>query len=161
MKRYFMIFNKNTGEIKGYFNTEIWEYENILEEVCKDEYLKEITYELWNTLIGNDKYNKINCPKLKINNINEFIKEKTEEWNISLIGIQENDCILQYGEYINMFFEEKVFEPIIFEPTQTEKDIKFLAETLKSILEPMMLPSEIQTNTSLIQLQEIINRYER
>lgn len=158
-ERYFMIFNITTGEIKGYYNTGIWEYKNILKEVYKDEYLKEITYELWNTLIGNDKNNSINCPKLKIKNINDFIEEKTEDWNVVTLDIQENDYVLQYHDYIDMFFEEKVFEPIILESTQLEKDVRFLAEALKGFVEPMLLPSEGQAKTALIKLQEIIDRY--
>lgn len=147
-ERYFMIINNETGENQGFYITGIWEYDNIITQVKEGETLKEISQDLWNALIGNDDRVCLNAPTLK--------KEKIEEFLTTNFNARNNIEVIFYD-----FFEEKVFEPVVFEPTQLEKDIKFLAETLKSILEPMMLPSEIQTNTSLIQLQEIINRYER
>ncbi len=148
MERYFMIINNETGENQGFYITGIWEYDNIITQVKEGETLKEISKELWSILIGNNKEIKLNSPTLK--------KEKIEEFLTTNFNARNNIKVIFYD-----FFEEKVFEPVVFEPTQLEKDIKFLAETLKEVLMPMMLPSETQTNTTLIQLQKIINRYER
>lgn len=146
MEKYYMIINTKTGENCGFYVTGIWEYADILKQIKEGETLKEISKELWSILIGNNDEIKLNSPTLK--------KEKIEEFLNTNLNTRNNFEVIFYD-----FFEEKVFEPVVIEPTQLEKDIKFLAETLKTFIEPMPLPSEGETNPVLIKLQEIIERY--
>lgn len=78
-----------------------------------------------------------------------MLKEKSP-WYIR--NIEEN---LYTSKDIEKFVEIKVE----VELSQEQKDIRFLAEFNKSLIEAMPLPSEGQANPMLQKLQEIIDRY--
>lgn len=81
-------------------------------------------------------------PKIKKELIKDFLK--TSDFN-----------------NLSFFLEEcpKLKVEHIKKTTQQEKDIKFLAEFNKSLVEAMPLPSEGQPNQMLQKLQDIIDRY--
>lgn len=105
----------------------------------------QVPKELFNIAINSfSKYNFIN-PKVKEDKIQEFLSENTFEW----------DNVKEKADY---YFEEIPCFNEKFRLTQTQEDIKILAEALKTILEPMLLPDG-ETKRDLNKIQEIIERY--
>lgn len=116
----------------------------------------------------NDEYCSIYCNENKLNDTDKEIsknvfdelnkinltetlyipKEKQNEFKLRDISIED----------IPLYFE-KYKGTVIKVITDEQKDIKFLAETLKGFIEPMQLPADGQPNPALEKLQEIINRY--
>lgn len=146
MYKIYMIVEIETGEIKGFYTSDIWEFENIETEVQEGQTLKEISKDLWNVLLGNNEKIKMTNPGIKTNIINSFLDEDTLKW--------EN-----LNEKITQYFEEKEIEQEPYELTQSEKDIKVLAEAIKSVIEPMSITEVNYSNSILERLQEIIDRY--
>lgn len=146
MYKIYMIIAIETGEIKGFYTSDIWELENIEAEVKESQVLKEISVDLWNILLGNNEKIKMSNPVVKYDNISLFLDEDTLKW--------EN-----LNEKITQYFEEKEIEQEPYELTQSEKDIKVLAEAIKSVIEPMAITEVNYSNSILERLQEIIDRY--
>lgn len=146
MQRYFIKIDNETGENCGFYVTGTWEYNDIINQCLDGQSLKEISKELWNVLLGNNEDIKLNSPVLKLDKIEKFLK--TDFLNI----------IDLHQVFFDLFMEQEI-EPILHELTQQEKDIKVLAEALKTLIEPMIIPKDNYSNQILEKLQEIINRY--
>ena len=146
MYKIYMIIEVETGENKGFYTSDIWKLEDVEAEVEEGQVLKEISKELWKILLRNNEEISINNPIIKKSKITEFLNEDILNW--------EN-----IKEKVDLYFTEKSIDQESYEMTQTEKDIKVLAEALKTLIEPMIIPEDNYSNQILEKLHEIINRY--